>query len=555
VTANKLLLLIASLATLALLGTAAYRETVAREWRELQRRYRARLDPAAAAEFAIHLRQSYVPALRATDRCISCHVGMAPGETGVASDPVFGRHPDVVHDPADYGCVVCHGGQGRATEKADAHGEVEFWPHPMLPKRFLYAGCGSCHTHITVPRQDALARGLRLVERHDCLACHALDERGGTARPGTELVPAPDLSRIGATGYTRDWYARHLAKHEAASTGLWQSAFGPIAEDDRAAIDELLASRVGAPELVRSKAVFHSVGCRGCHKIAGVGGDDGPDLTRAGERDPGLTNFRHVRGEHTVANWLAEHFRAPATVVPGSQMPQLGLTEPEIEALTFYMLSLRRSDQPEAFWPKDRIRAERFGEREFATDGATLYGTFCAACHGPRGEGMRYPGAAAFPAIGNPDFLAVASDRFVRETVVHGRPGRRMPAWGDGGLRPTEVDAVVAHVRSLGAGIPPPVEDEPRRWVNADPAAGAPLYASACASCHGERGDGKEGPALANPRFLAAATDRYLIETVRRGRRGTSMPAFAAASPQHRTLGDDEVLAIVAHIRTWEGSQ
>jgi hypothetical protein len=33
------------------------------------------------------------------------------------------------------------------------------------------------------------------------------------------------------------------------------------------------------------------------------------------------------------------------------------------------------------------------------------------------------------------------------------------------------------------------------------------------------------------------------------------MPAFAAASPQHRTLGDDEVLAIVAHIRTWEGSQ
>jgi mono/diheme cytochrome c family protein len=555
VAANKLLLLIASLATLALLGTAAYRETVAREWRQLQRRYRTRLDPAAAAEFAIHLRQNFVPALRATDRCISCHVGMAPGEAGLAGDPVFGRHPDVVHDPADYGCVVCHGGQGRATEKADAHGDVEFWPHPMLPKRFAYAGCGSCHTHITVPRQDALVRGLGLVERHDCLACHALDKRGGTARPGMEPVPAPDLSRVGAAGYPRDWYARHLAKHEAASIGLWRSAFGPIAEADRVAIDELLASRVGAPELVRSKAVFHSVGCRGCHKIAGVGGDDGPDLTRAGERDPGLTNFRHVRGEHTVANWLAEHFRAPATVVPGSQMPQLGLGEPEIEALTFYMLSLRRSDQPEAFWPKDRIRAERFGEREFATDGATLYGTFCAACHGPRGEGMRYPGAAAFPAIGNPDFLAVASDRFVRETVVHGRPGRRMPAWGDGGLRPAEVEAVVAHVRSLGAGIPSPVEDEPRRWVNADRAAGAPLYADACASCHGERGEGKEGPALANPRFLAAATDRYLIETVRRGRRGTSMPAFAAASPQHRTLGDDEILAVVAHIRTWEDSR
>jgi len=554
VRANKLLLLVASLATLVLLATAAYRETVARDWRRLQRAYRARLDPAAAAEFGVHLRQVYVPALGATDRCISCHVGMAPGETGIAGDPVFGRHPDVVHDPADFGCVVCHAGQGRATEKADAHGDVRFWPHPMLPKRYAYAGCGSCHTHVAVPRQDVLARGLRLVERNDCLACHTLDGRGGTVRPGTEAVAAPDLSRAGASGYASDWYPRHLARHEAAADGLWRSAFGPIDAADRAALDEVLASRVGAPGLVEAKAVFHSLGCRGCHKVAGVGGDDGPDLTRAGERDPGLTSFRHVRGAHTIANWHAEHLRAPATVVPGSQMPQLGLTDAQIDALVFYVLSLRRSDQPEAYWPKDRIRAERFGEREFSTDGATLYGTFCAACHGPRGEGMRYPGAAAFPAIGNPDFLAVASDRFIRETVLRGRPGRRMPAWGDGGLRPAEIDALVAHVRGLAPDVPPPVEDEPRRWVRADAAAGALLYAGACASCHGARGEGKEGPALANPRFLAAATDRYLVETIRRGRRGTSMPGFAAASPQHRTLADDEIAAIVAHVRTWEES-
>jgi hypothetical protein len=44
---------------------------------------------------------------------------------------------------------------------------------------------------------------------------------------------------------------------------------------------------------------------------------------------------------------------------------------------------------------------------------------------------MRYPSMAAFPAIGNPDFLAVASDRFLAATVTHGRPGRRMPAWGE----------------------------------------------------------------------------------------------------------------------------
>jgi mono/diheme cytochrome c family protein len=552
--ANKLLLLIASAVTLVLLATAAWQETVAREWRSLQRQYRARLEPRAADEFGVHLRQVYVPALGVTDRCISCHVGMAPGEAGVEAHPVFGRHPDVVHDPADYGCVTCHGGQGRATEAADAHGDVEFWPQPMLPQRFAYAGCGSCHSHLAVPNVDVLARGRRLVERHDCLACHQLDGRGGTLRPGAEPVAAPDLSRAGGAGRNAEWYESHLARHERAAGGLWRTAFGALGAADREAIDAFLASRVGAPGLVEAKALFHSLGCRGCHKVAGVGGDDGPDLTRAGERDPALTDFGGVSGEHTIANWLAEHFRAPATVVPGSQMPQLGLTEPEIDALTFYMLSLRRSDQPEAFWPKDRIRAERFGEREFATDGATLYGTFCAACHGGRGEGMRYPGMTAFPAIGNADFLAVASDPFLRDTITHGRPGRRMPAWGAGGLRPAEIEALVAHVRSLGDGAPAPAETEPRRWVDANAAAGTELYASACASCHGERGEGKEGPALANPRFLAAASDRYLVESVRRGRRGTSMPAFGSPSPQHRVLDDGEIAAVVAFIRTWEES-
>ena len=549
---NKLLLLVTSLATLALLATAAYRETIARDWRRLQRAYVAKLDAPHAAEFDVHLRQVYVPALGATDRCISCHVGMAPGESGIDGDPVFTKHPDVAHDPADYGCVVCHDGQGRATESADAHGDVEFWPHPMLPQRYAYAGCGSCHTHIAVPNADLLARGRQLVERSDCLACHRLDGRGGTLRPGVEPVAAPDLSRVGATGYDHAWYDHHVGRHERAPSGLWHDSFDVLAVADREAIDEFLASRVGAPGLVEAKALFHSLGCRGCHKIAGVGGDDGPDLTRAGERDPGLTNFHHVPGQPTIANWFAEHFRAPATVVPGSQMPQLGLTDAQIDALTFYMLSLRRSDQPQAFWPNDRIRAERFGEREFATDGATLFGSFCAACHGPRGEGMRYPGMNAFPAIGNPDFLAVASDRFIRETVTHGRPGRRMPAWGEGGLRPEEIDAVVAHVRAFAPDVPAPVDEEPRRWVQGDVETGRQLYASACASCHGEHGEGKEGPALANPRFLAAATDRYLVETVRRGRHGTSMPAFGSASPQHRVLDDDEIAAVIRFVRTWE---
>ena len=555
--ASKHLLLWSSLAALALLVFAAVDENLLEDWRRVQRGYLARTPAAAEAGFAVQLRQIVVPGLDATDRCVSCHVGMAPGESALAGDRVTGKHPDVVHDPTEYGCTVCHSGQGRATEMAAAHGDVAHWPEPMIPQRYAYAGCGSCHTHLYVPELAQLKRGRALVERNDCLACHRLDGRGGTLRPGgTGGMEGPDLSRIGPRLAATDWYSGHLEAREAetAPASPWRTSFTEIAKEDRQAIDVLLASSVGAPGLVEAKATFHSLGCRGCHKVGGVGGDDGPDLTHEGALDPGQLDFSHVPGEKTIAGWHEAHFRAPGRVVPGSQMPYLGLTSGQIDRLTFYMMSLRRSDFPGTYWPKDRVRAERFGDREFALDGATLYGTFCAACHGPEGEGMRYPGMTAFPAIANEDFLRVASDAFIEETVSRGRPGRRMPAWGraEGGLRPEEIDAVVAHVRTLGGGVAAEPDPRPARWAGEGAELGAPLYASSCASCHGAGGKGGEGPALNNQVLLKSATDTYLAETILRGRRGTSMEGFARSSPTRRSLTRDEAAWIVAYIRQWE---
>ncbi len=547
--ANKLLLLLSSLGVLALLVGAMLQENVLKEWRRLQGVARPE-----GGGIEVRLRQVVVPALHVADRCVSCHVGMAPGEQPVAAIAALAPHPNVGHDPATFGCTVCHAGQGRATDKADAHGAVPFWPHPMLPKQLSYAGCGSCHTHLRVPDLAQVRRGRMLAERYDCLACHRFDGRGGTLRPGDGGMDSTDLSRVGAAGYRADWYEDHLLRRAKASAGPWKVSFGEIAKRDREVLDVLLASSVGAPDLVEAKALFHSLGCRGCHKVGGVGGDDGPDLTRVGDRDPGRLDFAHVPGEATFGNWLAEHFRAPTTVVPGSKMPILGLDEDQIRLLTFYMLSLRRSDVPEAFWPKDRLRAERFGEREFATDGATLYGSFCAACHGASGQGMRYPGMPPFPAIGNPDFLALASDEFLAATIHGGRPGRRMPAWGEkeGGLRPDEITQVMSHLRQLAGGVTPAGDRKARRWVQGDPQEGARLFAAHCASCHGSTGEGKEGPALNNKVLLDSATDTYLVETVRRGRRGTAMEGFANPSTVRSALAGSEIASIVTHLRTWE---
>jgi cbb3-type cytochrome c oxidase subunit III len=555
--ANKHLLLWSSLAALTVFVWAAVRENFLSEWRLTQRQIESRLTAPQAAAFSIQLRQIVSREIGATDRCVSCHVGMAPGESGIEGDRLYGRHQDVVHDPAVFGCTVCHGGQGRATEIADAHGKVPHWPEPMLPRAYLYAGCGGCHTHLSVPNLVRLEQGKSRFEQADCLACHKLDGRGGTLRPGgAGGQEGPDLSRVGASGFKPDWYAQHLTQKKKVSTGPWLSAFGELAEPERLAIDEFLRSRVGAPGLLEAKALFHLSGCRGCHKVRGVGGDDGPDLTAAGNLDPGQLNFSQVAGEHTLANWLKQHFRAPASVVAGSAMPELGLTERQIDQLTFYILSLRRGRFPEALWPKDRIRAERFGSREFATDGATLYGTFCAACHGLKGEGMRYPGLAAFPAIANADFLRLVSDDFLRAQIKRGRPGRRMPAWGEpeGGLRDEEVDRLVTYLRDLG-GVTYAGDGKPRRWAGGDAAAGQRLYADVCGSCHGGRGEGKEGPALNNKVFLDLATDSYLFKTVQNGRSGTSMMGFGAGSSVRRTLTDAEIASVIAFIRTWEGKK
>ena len=571
---NKYLLLVSSFLTLLLLVAAASQEHFGREWRQIQREGRLDDEP-----IPVQLRQVVNAGLGISDRCVSCHVAMAPGEEFVEGLPVLDRHEPVYHDPAEFGCTVCHGGQGLATDKADAHGDVDFWPRPMLPPDMSQAGCGTCHAPLAIPRTRVLEASIPVLERNFCLACHRVDDRGGPPPirgPGRRAggVPpqgpdvqearleGPDLSGVGVSGFDAGWYDDHLAKSASAvdssdaaapeTDALW-STFRPVTEEDRATLAAYLATRVGAPALVEAKATFFSSGCLGCHAVSGVGGDEGPDLTQVGDRDPGQVDFAHVPGTRSLLNWNLEHFRSPGAVAAGSAMPALGLTEDEIRQLTLYVLSLRRRDLPYSFTPVDRLRVSRLGEREFAADGATIFGAFCTGCHGLDGMGRRSPGMAAFPSVANPDFLSRVSDRFLERSIRLGRPGRRMPAWGQiaGGLRPEEIQAVVQYLREE-SGIPEPSDPRPRRWVEADARAGEGLFATACSGCHGDAGQGGEGPALNNAVLLDSATDTYLVETIGNGRRGTGMPAFLTPSPAHPTLDPSEIEAIVAFLRMWQ---
>jgi len=76
-------------------------------------------------------------------------------------------------------------------------------------------------------------------------------------------------------------------------------------------------------------------------------------------------------------------------------------------------------------------------------------------------------------------------------------------------------------------------------------ATGNRLYHQNCVFCHQEDAIGKTGfaPSLSNKELQAAASDKYLMATIRDGRGGTGMPPFAH-------LGRANIKAIVAYLRS-----
>lgn len=105
------------------------------------------------------------------------------------------------------------------------------------------------------------------------------------------------------------------------------------------------------------KEVYDRKGCAGCHKIAGAGGDLGPDLSNEGNVLP-----------HDV-QWHIRHFKDPSSVVPGSMMPKIDLLDREAEALAAYMTSLKSTDLPKDIELSIKTAHERLEEARKGIDG------------------------------------------------------------------------------------------------------------------------------------------------------------------------------------------
>lgn len=177
--------------------------------------------------------------------------------------------------------------------------------------------------------------------------------------------------------------------------------------------------------------------------------------------------------------------------------------------------------------------------------GKVVFGDNCAPCHGSGGAG-----AKGYPNLNDDDWLWGGSLDQIMQTIAFGaRSGHgkahegNMLAFGkDGILKKDEIATVANYVRSL-SGLP--------TRKDGDLAEGQKLFATNCASCHGEQGKGNiefGAPNLTDQIWLYGSDEATVIETITNGRAGV-MPAWGGR------LDPATIKAITVYVHSLGGGQ
>jgi mono/diheme cytochrome c family protein len=294
-------------------------------------------------------------------------------------------------------------------------------------------------------------------------------------------------------------------------------------------------------------------------------------------------------------------FSVTRSGVPSTQMPAWSvdyggpLTDEDIRSTVAYIRSWEATApelEPEVFEPS-------------AEEGALIFNTNCATCHGEDGVGTGFA-----PTVNDSAKLAMTDEEWLREMLQFGRPALGMPAYGNV-LSEEQADHLIALFAAWEEGIEvipaynvtdlidgaifslksedtgsalqqidqaiSVMMDGPGKELLleasdliesgdidgaldtltklreqlpiGDPLNGATLYVANCAACHGAEGEGgADGvfPALQPNEFVQMNSNAELVEFLKVGREGTAMAGFEGR------LSEQEIADIVAHLRTWQ---
>ncbi len=321
------------------------------------------------------------------------------------------------HKMSEFGCTICHEGQGSATqfkwashtpntplERMEWRREHDWfnnhhWIFPMYPERFVESSCLKCHHNITElepssrfpePPAPKVVQGYHLVRRYGCFGCHEIngysgpDQRVGPdlrAEPTVHAAAATLLTDAGLTPDERTWATTLTEKpDDMATRNLLKEA--------------VLADSALSQEAGESSARLSSRS----HAMAELLKDqETPGTLR--KVGPSLRYVSSKVGEKFLNSWLSD----PTQFRPDTRMPKFfGLHdhlpsgdiaekyEPvEIQAITAYLLN-----KSESFSYADA--ASSITEAASAERGKPLFETRgCLACHShqdfPHGQATQGP--------------------------------------------------------------------------------------------------------------------------------------------------------------------
>jgi len=468
-----------------------------REYRGFQNGYKSRLlaaagtskELAAARAETVRVRQIWIPKLNDhVDRCTTCHLGVENPKMAGAEEP-YRYHPLTPHTPggfAKFGCVSCHRGQGRATTRAEAHGDVADWDSPLLPLRYTEAACGTCHQGDVVPEAALLSRGRALIERAGCPGCHKLERHEGWKSVAPELDGLAQKTHV-------EWLRGWLKEPRSLRPKTWMPNFH-LSDDEVAALAAFLwaqpprhpidpSEALPEGDFDRGKTLFRESRCISCHTIDGRGNGSAPELGGIG----------------SAANraWLMAFLGDPHAFQPATAMPRYDFTRQDLLDLTTYLSEdLVDPSAPAAGEPyRPPLKLVQAGQELYHKYG-------CAGCHQIAGRndvaqiGPDLTGIGGKPVarldFGSrddlprtlPDWLAakVSEPRSFRE-------GLKMPEFG---FTPDQVEALVTALLSYdGQTIPEAYRVVgPTGHYQPPGRFGALVRRYRCLSCHQMEGTG-----------------------------------------------------------------
>ena len=355
------------------------------------------------ADYTPNIDQIWLPGMNVTDRCTTCHQGVTqPSLTDPSVPHPFRAHPPIPHNVRDWGCTICHRGQGPATEVAEAHETTLAWEKPILPAHFLQASCGSCH-QVDLKETPQLARGRELLSSLNCQGCHKL----------RNIEPSrlgPDLSSVGVK-VTRAWIYKwlkeprtildkdgnptvngyesgdesrmpqfRLKEEEIKSLSAYLSVQKAKPIETYKINPAVVADWSKKPSLISDGEVrFRQMMCTTCHPVAVtrggetklIGGNIAPELTKVGSK---------VNEE-----WLVAWLRNPQAYLTHTSMPRYGWNDEDLYKVSKYVMNnLTDSDLlstvPQLDAPSDE--EVQSGKRLFTDKG-------CASCHSMNGAGTQ----------------------------------------------------------------------------------------------------------------------------------------------------------------------